>query len=109
MSWNRIIRFIGEDGQEHYGEPAVSSGSELIPLFDQGKLVAKELAGSNPFEVSPTGKELQVKTLLGPLRPSDVPIVRCIGLNYIKHSELASTWSVPHAPELFADQPSFPA
>ncbi|KAL8381862.1 hypothetical protein RB595_005893 [Gaeumannomyces hyphopodioides] len=100
MSWNRIIRFIGEDDQEHYGEPVVSSGSELIPLLDQGKLVAKELSGSSPFEASPTGKELQVKSLLGPLRQSDVPIVRCIGLNYIKHIQEGGRTPPPY-PSVF--------
>jgi len=86
-SWTRLIRFVGDDDQEHYGEPAISSASELAPLLDQGKLTAKELTGSSPFNCTETGKEIKVKKLLGPLVPANVPIVRCIGLNYMKHSK----------------------
>ncbi|ELQ32818.1 fumarylacetoacetate hydrolase domain-containing protein 2 [Pyricularia oryzae] len=85
MTWQRIIRFVGQDGQEHFGEPIIESAGELATKLEAGTLTAKELAGSDLFEAAPTGQTLQVKTLLGPLRSSDVPIVRCIGLNYIKH------------------------
>ena len=86
MAWERLIRFVGEDDSVHYGEPTVSA-SELDLLAQQGQLMANELSGSDPFSCEPTGKVLKVKKLLGPLVSSNVPIVRCIGLNYIKHSK----------------------
>lgn len=89
MAWNRLIRFVGDDNQVHYGEPIISSASEVTTLLDEGKLSAKELAGTSPFDCKETGKELKVQKLLGPLVPADVPIVRCVGLNYMKHSKCA--------------------
>ncbi|KAK7919937.1 hypothetical protein PG985_007959 [Apiospora marii] len=85
MSWSRLIRFVGDDDQVHYGEPKITAAADLQSLLEKGELFATEVSGSGPFEGSPTGKELKVKSLLGPLTPADVPIVRCIGLNYIKH------------------------
>ncbi|KAK8085956.1 5-carboxymethyl-2-hydroxymuconate isomerase [Apiospora phragmitis] len=76
-----------DDDEVHYGEPKITTASELESLLEKGELLATEVLGSNPFEGDATGKELKVKSLLGPLTPRDVPIVRCIGLNYIKHSK----------------------
>lgn len=93
-SWQRLIRFVGDDDEVHYGEPIISSAAELIHLLDQGKLSAKELRGATPFDCTETGKELKVKSLLGPLLPANVPIIRCVGLNYMKHSKYSSTDSM---------------
>lgn len=89
MSWSRLIRFIGDDDQVHYGDLWLTAALDLESLLEKGELIATEVSGSSPFEGGPTGKELRVKSLLGPLTPADVPIVRCIGLNYIKHSKLS--------------------
>lgn len=91
MSWSRLIRFVGDDDQVLYGEPKLTAASDLESLFEKSELLATEVSGSSPFEGGPTGKELKVKTLLGPLTPADVPIVRCIGLNYIKHSKVSGS------------------
>ena len=51
---------------------------------------AKVIVGADPFDT--TGKTVvsdevvSVKRLLGPLARDDVPILRCVGLNYAKHS-----------------------
>lgn len=66
------------------------------PDFDLGsttedtKLQAKVIHGEDLYDTSGltkvTDKIVTVKKLLGPLAPSNVPILRCIGLNYAKHS-----------------------
>jgi hypothetical protein len=90
--WNRLIRFIATDGRVLRGQP-------ILPMedFDLGfttaetKLKAKVITGDDPYDT--TGKTqvteeiVVVKQLLGPLAQEDVPILRCVGLNYAKHSK----------------------
>jgi hypothetical protein len=90
-AWDRLIRFVATDGRTLYGEPILPS-----PDFDIGttsaetKLQAKVIEGTDIYDT--TGKTkvsdeiVTVKKLLGPLEQRDVPILRCIGLNYAKHS-----------------------
>jgi hypothetical protein len=51
-------------------------------------LQVKVLQGDHPLSAIPTGQIEMVARLLGPLEPSNVPIIRCIGLNYKTHSTL---------------------
>lgn len=91
VPWQRLIRFESTDGRVLYGEPILPS-----PEFDLGEvtekdgLKAKVIERNDLFNTSGKTKvsdeTVTVKELLGPLAQSDVPIVRCIGLNYAKHS-----------------------
>ena len=85
--WNRLIRFIGSDGNIHYGEPILPSDDADIGKLDD--LKAKVIEGKNVFssDCIVTDMTLEVKKLLGPLTRHDVPTSRCIGLNYLKHSK----------------------
>ena len=87
-SWDRLVRYISaKDGKIRYGEPIVSDSKPNIDqLAQDGKLEVKVLEGPNIFQAQETGEQDQVKQLLGPLTPGDVPIIRCIGLNYKTHS-----------------------
>lgn len=91
-AWNRLIRYVSaKDGSIRYGEPIVSEDKpDIDALALKGGLRVKVLEGENPIVAKPTGEEDEVKQggLLGPLTPKDVPIVRCVGLNYRTHSEL---------------------
>lgn len=90
IAWERLIRFVAEDGRVLRGEPILPT-----PDFDLGtttaetKLQAKVIQGDDIYDT--TGKTVvseevvTVQKLLGPLAPSDVPILRCVGLNYVKH------------------------
>ena len=92
-SWKRLIRFEDVEGRTLYGEPILPSAD-----FDVGKvkesdgLKARVMAGSDIFDT--TGKTsigdevATVKKVLSPIKAQDVPILRCVGLNYAKHSEL---------------------
>lgn len=85
-SWSRLIRFIDEEGKTAYGEPDIESIEQLDARLQDGSLYAHELLGNDPFSLTAGSRRLRVKQLLPVLTPDDVPIIRCIGLNYVKHS-----------------------
>jgi hypothetical protein len=95
--WDRLVRYVSaKDGKTKYGEPIVDDGkADIDDLAQKGELKVKVLEGSTPFDAAPTGEQDEVKTLLGPLTPKDVPVVRCTGLNYKTHSE----WNADHVPQ----------
>jgi hypothetical protein len=88
-AWKRLVRYVSaKDGSIKYGEPIVSEDKpDIDALAQKGGLRVKVLEGESPLLAKPTGEEDEVKQLLGPLTPKDVPIVRCVGLNYRTHSE----------------------
>ena len=87
MSWSRLIRFIGDNGQEAFGEPLIENEAELTERLSRDDLwVTKLEGGDSPVSSFTKGDPVHVKSLQTLLRESDVPIIRCIGLNYIKHS-----------------------
>jgi hypothetical protein len=88
-SWDRLVRYVSaKDGKIRYGEPIVSdSKPDIDQLAQDGKLEVNVLEGPTPVEAKATGEKDSVKQLLGPLTPKDVPIIRCVGLNYKTHSK----------------------
>lgn len=89
--WDRLIRFVATDGRILRGEPILPTPDfDLGTTSEQTKLQAKVVIGSDPYDT--TGKTkvsdelVTVKKLLGPLAAEDVDILRCVGLNYAKHS-----------------------
>ena len=86
MAWSRLIRFLTDEDKEVFGEPDIQSAEELSVKLKQKELYATEFVGSDIFDLSPSTKKVHVKQLLEILRPADVPLIRCIGLNYMKHS-----------------------
>lgn len=86
-SWKRLIRFEDPSGVIRFGEPNVADAAQVEELLQQGTLEATSFEGTGPFDLKPTGSKYTVKKLLGILKPEDVPIVKCIGLNYLKHSK----------------------
>ena len=66
------------------------------PDFDLGlvaidtKLKVRVIEGDDLCDAAKTTVTEEIVTLeklLGPLTPKDVPILRCVGLNYAKHRE----------------------
>jgi hypothetical protein len=91
VAWDRLVRYIPEGGENTicYGD-AILADSEIdkiAQLANEGKLKVKVLQGDNALDAKPTGKIDVVKKLLGPLEAAEVPIIRCIGLNYKTHSK----------------------
>ncbi|KAF3032579.1 hypothetical protein E8E11_001654 [Didymella keratinophila] len=100
-NWDRLIRFIATDGRELRGQPILPS-----PDFDVGTttestgLKAKviSVANNDIFDAATkvTDEEVTVKKLLGPVTVDEVPIIRCIGLNFIKHIQEGGRTLPPH-------------
>ncbi|MCJ1302721.1 hypothetical protein MMC08_005525 [Hypocenomyce scalaris] len=99
--WRFLIRFTDTDGVEHLGEPNVGSGDDVIPAFETGALKATVLETSSIFtrDVRKLGV-VAVEKLLSPLRPSDVPMIKCVGLNYMKHIKEGGRTPPPY-PSIF--------
>ena len=93
MSFSRLIRFYDQDLREWFGEPELENADDLWDRLQNQSLYATVFEGSSPFSLaSGQGLRKSVKEILPILRSSDVPIIRCIGLNYIKHSKLVNEW-----------------
>lgn len=90
-SWQRLIRFAATDGRVLRGEPILPHEDfDLGTVTEDTKLQAKVIVGNDIYDTSGETKVsdevVQVKQLLGPLTADDVDILRCVGLNYAKHS-----------------------
>ncbi|KAF6832386.1 fumarylacetoacetate hydrolase family protein [Colletotrichum plurivorum] len=85
MSWNRLIRFVDEKDVEHFGEPEIQDETQLGALLEKNELWAVVHDGASPVAPLTKGDRVRVKALRPLLAPKDVPIIRCIGLNYVKH------------------------
>ncbi|KAK2017535.1 hypothetical protein LZ32DRAFT_576431 [Colletotrichum eremochloae] len=100
MSWNRLIRFVDDNGAEHFGEPQIQDESELAAILDKGDLWAVIYDGASPVAPLTKGERVHVKEVKPLLTPKDVPIIRCIGLNYVKHIQEGGRTPPPY-PSLF--------
>lgn len=92
VAWNRLIRFVATDGRVLRGEPILPKHDfDIGSTTEATKLTAKVIVG-DPYDTTGSTKVsdevVTVKKLLGPLAAEDVPILRCVGLNYAKHSWL---------------------
>ena len=99
VAWNRLIRFVATDGRNLSGEPILPlEDFDLGHVTEKDKLTAKVIKGKDLYGDSQVSDEVvTVKKLLGPLAAEDVPILRCVGLNYAKHSEFVLP-SLPTSP-----------
>ncbi|KAH8819110.1 hypothetical protein F5884DRAFT_759489 [Xylogone sp. PMI_703] len=88
--WQRLIRFVATDGRVLRGEPILPSLD-----FDLGDTTA-----DTKLQAKVSDEVVTVKQLLGPLAQEDVPILRCVGLNYAKHIKEAGR-SPPPFPFIF--------
>ncbi|KAH7625218.1 hypothetical protein B0T09DRAFT_394076 [Sordaria sp. MPI-SDFR-AT-0083] len=89
-AWQRLIRFVATDGRTLRGEPIMPSDEfDLGTTAEATQLKARVIRGDDIYDTtgatSITDEIVTVKKLLGPLTPADVPILRCIGLNYLAH------------------------
>jgi 2-keto-4-pentenoate hydratase/2-oxohepta-3-ene-1,7-dioic acid hydratase in catechol pathway len=87
IAWDRLVRYVSaSDGTVKYGQPILDSPDvDVAALAGEGKLEVHVAEGENPLAARPGSQKDQVKSLLGPFRVKDVPIIRCIGLNYKTH------------------------
>jgi len=90
MSWSRLIRFSDGSGRTDFGEPCIEKAEDLMSLLERRELHAIRLEGDSPFSLTRTAERVRVERLLGVLRAEDVPVIKCIGLNYVKHSKFSN-------------------
>lgn len=93
LPWKRLIRFIATDGRTLRGEPILPTpDTDLGFITEADQLQARVIEGTDIYDTTGvtrvTDEVVTVKTMLGPLAAADVPILRCVGLNYAKHSKI---------------------
>jgi 2-keto-4-pentenoate hydratase/2-oxohepta-3-ene-1,7-dioic acid hydratase in catechol pathway len=100
-SWTRLIRFIAEeDGQVHLGEVDATQCPDVgLATFNKERVAVKVITGT-VFDGTVTSTTMHVSQLLPPLEVSDVPIIRCLGLNYYEAAKEAKA-PIPKEPVLF--------
>jgi hypothetical protein len=96
VAWTRLIRFLATDGRVLRGEPILPNPDfDLGNTTEQTQLQVRVLIGDDIYDTTGETKVsdeiVTVKRLLGPLLAQDVDILRCVGLNYAKHSK--SSWA----------------
>lgn len=92
VPWSRLIRFQAADGRVLQGEPILPR-----PDFDLGlvteadNIQVRVITGDDPYDTTGaagvTEELVTVKQILRPLTAKDVPILRFVALNYLKHSK----------------------
>ena len=88
VSWSRLVRYVGHDGNIRYGGPvSEAADQDIAALAERGELYVHVCDGNTALTAQPTAQVEKVQKLLGPLRHAEVPIIRCIGLNYKTHSQ----------------------
>ncbi|KAK0888250.1 hypothetical protein LTR02_016479 [Friedmanniomyces endolithicus] len=100
VSWKRLIRFEAPDGRILHGEPILPHEDFDLGLFqDSDELEARLIVGDDIYdttgETRVSEETVKVKKLLGPLSQEEVPILRCVGLNYAKHIKEANRTPPP--------------
>ncbi|PLN79606.1 hypothetical protein BDW42DRAFT_195081 [Aspergillus taichungensis] len=99
LPWKRLIRFEATDGRILRGEPLVEDSVDLGFVTAADQIQARVISGDDIYDT--TGKTtftddvVTVKTILGPLAQNEVPIIRCVGLNYMKHIKEAGRTPPP--------------
>ena len=86
--WSNLIRFV-DRGFEYFGDaiiPIDKSADDIVELASSGQLYARVIEGDPLTDGNVSTKELRVEELLSPLKKEQVAVIRCIGLNYVKHS-----------------------
>ncbi|OGM40379.1 fumarylacetoacetate hydrolase family protein [Aspergillus bombycis] len=89
LAWKRLIRFKATDGRILRGEPLVNRDVDLGFITEADQVQVRILSGDDIYDTTGktylTDEVAVVQTLLGPLAAEDIPILRCVGLNYAKH------------------------
>jgi len=96
LAWRKLIRFEADDGRILRGQPILQDSSfvDLGLTTANDRIQANVLVGEDIYDTTGTthltSETVTVAKILGPLTPAEVPILRCVGLNYAKHSSSCS-------------------
>ena len=92
VAWDRLIRLVAADGRVLRGQPILPSPDYDLGNHKEGDGLKANVVvvGNDIFstdgDTRVTDEVVKVKQILGPLTAKDVPILRCIGLNFAGHS-----------------------
>ncbi|KAJ5283233.1 hypothetical protein N7505_001213 [Penicillium chrysogenum] len=101
LNWTNLIRFISEeDGQIHLGEVDTRKYPDIGLTVLNGERVAVNLVKGSIFDGVVTETIMHVGRLLAPIGIEELPIIRCMGLNYRDHATEANM-PIPDVPVLF--------
>ncbi|KAK4861241.1 hypothetical protein LT330_004157 [Penicillium expansum] len=100
-NWTNLVRFISEEeGQIHLGEVDTNKYPDIgLAVLNEERIAVKLVKGSI-FDGVVTETVVHVARLLAPIEVEEVPIIRCMGLNYRDHAKEANM-SIPDVPVLF--------
>ncbi|GFZ47362.1 hypothetical protein JCM24511_05105 [Saitozyma sp. JCM 24511] len=98
-AWTRLVRFIGQDGQVYLGQPVNASIDVGLAVISGETVVANVIKG-DIYSGTVSSKEVTIKKLLPPVTRDECSIIRCLGLNYMKHAQEANM-AIPKDPILF--------
>ena len=87
-TWTHLIRFEN-GGREYYGDLRLFRGGTVNDVWRLAKtqmLEAEVVDGGPLYGGVLSGKRLRVDKVLPLFSRQQVPVIRCIGLNYTKHS-----------------------
>ncbi|CDK24070.1 unnamed protein product [Kuraishia capsulata CBS 1993] len=97
MGFKRLIRFEAKDGNTYHGDAILPEGS--IDVYEAktayvilGNVLSKDYVITNHIA--------EISKLLSPLSESQIPSLRCVGMNYIKHA-IELKMEIPKYPVLF--------
>ncbi|KAJ5787367.1 hypothetical protein N7457_002357 [Penicillium paradoxum] len=100
-NWTHVVRFISEeDGQIHLGEVDSNQYPDVGLAVLEGTRIAVKLVKGSLFDGIVTETTMHIARLLAPIGIEEVPIIRCMGLNYHDHAKEANM-PVPDVPVLF--------
>ncbi|RAQ59000.1 fumarylacetoacetate hydrolase [Aspergillus flavus] len=100
-NWAHLVRFIGEeDGQTHLGEVDPNKYPDVGIAILNGERVAVKLVKGSIFDGRVTDTTMHIARLLAPIGIEEVPIIRCMGLNYRDHAKEANM-PIPDVPVVF--------
>ncbi|CAI6099015.1 unnamed protein product [Clonostachys chloroleuca] len=93
VPWSRLIRFHAADGRALQGEPILPRPDfDLDLVTEADNIQFRVITGDDPYDTTGaagvTEELVTVKQILRPLTAKDVPILRFVALNYLKHREL---------------------
>ncbi|KAH8817400.1 fumarylacetoacetate hydrolase [Xylogone sp. PMI_703] len=104
-TWTHLIRFKS-GGNIYYGNAIFPEGADptdVVSIAEQGKLQSNIIEGNTILidsTIKLSGRIVTIDKLLSPLSREQVPIIRCIGLNYMKHIKEGGRTPPPY-PSLF--------
>ncbi|EIM84661.1 uncharacterized protein STEHIDRAFT_158377 [Stereum hirsutum FP-91666 SS1] len=92
----RFVRFVGTDGQVHFGDAILPDNSTDARFSTSARLIDGDILGT--FNI--TDQVVPIVSLLSPLPNDRVRSVRCVGFNYVAHAAEANV-TIPQFPILF--------